>query len=141
MRTTVKIGLGTVAGAVGAGLLAFPAAQAADSDVFWKRDDDRADVVMTVDDDDDDDTNANTNNTNDATNTVNGDSNNTNNPAGDTSGVASNDSTNSRVTNISRDRDISQGDRTRDFTRDGGDKTRDTSRNATNDKSRNDTRG
>lgn len=136
MRTTVKIGLGTVAGAVGAGLLAFPAAQAADSDVFWKRDDDRADVVMTVDDDDDDDTNR----TNDATNTQNGDSNDTNNTAGDTSGVASNDNTNSRVTAISRDRDISQGDRTRDWTRDGGDKTRDTTANATNDKSRNDTR-
>lgn len=137
MRTTVKLGLGTIAGAVGAGLLAFPAAQAADSDVFWKRDDDRADVVSTVDDDDDDDTNR-TNG--DATNTVNGDSNNTNNTAGDTSGVASNDNTNSRVTGISRDRDISQGDRTRDWTRDGGDKTRDTTANATNDKSRNDTR-
>ncbi|CAB4738159.1 unannotated protein [freshwater metagenome] len=136
MRTTVKLGLGTIAGAVGAGLLAFPAAQAADSDVFWKRDDDRADVVSTVDDDDDDDTNR----TNDDTNTQNGDTNGTNNTAGDTSGVASNDNTNSRVTDISRDRDISQGDRTRDWTRDGGDETRDTTANATNDKSRNDTR-
>ncbi len=134
MRTTVKIGLGTVAGAVGAGLLAFPAAQAADSDVFWKRDDDRADVVMTVDDDDDDDTNDNTNNTNNTNNTDD-------NTGDDTSGVDSNDNTNSRVSAVSRDRDISQGDRTRDFTRDGGDKTRDTSRNSTNDKSRNDTRG
>lgn len=123
MRTTVKIGLGTVAGAVGAGLLAFPAAQASDSDVFWKRDDDRADVVMTVSDDDDDDTNDNTNSNDD-----------------DTSGVDSNDSTGSRVTGVSRDRDLSRGDKTRDWTRDGGDKTRDRSANQTNDKSRNDTR-
>lgn len=130
MRTTVKLGLGTIAGAVGAGILALPTAAVADSDdVFWKRDDDRADVVMTVDDRDDDDTN------DDDTNGTNG----TN--GSDTSGVDSNDNTNSRVSAVSRDRDVSQDDRTRDWTRDGGDKTLDQTANGTNDRSRNDTRG
>ena len=41
---------------------------------------------------------------------------------------------------MSRDRDISRGDKTRDWTRDGGDKTRDKTANNTNDRSRNDTR-
>ena len=52
----------------------------------------------------------------------------------------SNDGTNSRVTPVSRDKDRSRGDLTKDWTRDGGDRTRDWSRNTTNDKSRNDTR-
>jgi len=42
---------------------------------------------------------------------------------------------------VSRDRDLSRGDNTRDWTRDGkGDRTRDWSQNRTNDRSRNDTR-
>jgi len=41
---------------------------------------------------------------------------------------------------VSRDNDRSRGDRTKDWTRDGGDKTRDHSANQTNDGSRNDTR-
>ena len=42
---------------------------------------------------------------------------------------------------MSRDRDNSRGDKTRDWTRDGaGDKKRDWSANKTNDRSRNDTR-
>ena len=41
---------------------------------------------------------------------------------------------------MSRDRDQSRGDRTKDWTRDGGDRTRDFSQNRTNDGSRNDTR-
>lgn len=131
MRTTVKLGLGAVAGAVGAGILALPVAAVADSsDVFYKRDDDRADVVMSVEDRDDDDTNDGTNNTNNTANT-----------AGDTSGVDSNDATNSNVTAVSRDKDVSQDDLTRDWTRDGGDKTLDQTANQTNDRSRNDTRG
>jgi hypothetical protein len=44
------------------------------------------------------------------------------------------------MTGVSRDRDNSRRDLTKDWTRDGGDKTRDFSRNLTNDKSRNDTR-
>ncbi|MAY98108.1 hypothetical protein [uncultured Nocardioides sp.] len=140
MRTTVKLGLGTLAGAVGAGLLTLPSSAVAD-DSFWKREDDRTDVVMSVDDDDDDDTGKDTNTKN--TNTKNTkNTNNTNNTrdSRDTSGVDSRDGTNSRVTAVSRDRDRSRGDKTRDWTRDGGDRTRDRSANSTNDKSRNDTR-
>ncbi len=48
--------------------------------------------------------------------------------------------TNSRFTAVSRDRDRSRSDKTRDWTRDGGDRTRDWSANKTNDKSRADTR-
>jgi hypothetical protein len=58
-----------------------------------------------------------------------------------TSGENSKDGTNSAHTGVSKDRDRSRGDRTKDRTRDGaGGSTRDHSRNHTNDKSRNDTR-
>ena len=52
-----------------------------------------------------------------------------------------NDNTNSRFTAVSRDRDPSRSDKTRDWTRDGkGGLKRDWSANTTNDRSRNDTR-
>ena len=58
-----------------------------------------------------------------------------------TSGVNSNDGTNSRYTSVSRNRDRSRGDLTRDRTKDGpGGATRDRSAHHTNDRSRNDTR-
>jgi len=57
----------------------------------------------------------------------------------DASGV-SHDATNSRVTSVSRDRDISRGDLTQDVTMDGGDRTMDHTQNHTNDASRNDSR-
>lgn len=58
-----------------------------------------------------------------------------------TSGVDSNDRTNSRVTPVTRDRDRSRGDLTRDRTDDGpGPKKRDWTENKTNDRSRRDTR-
>ena len=41
---------------------------------------------------------------------------------------------------MSRDRDRSRGDKTRDWTKDGKGKRRDWSANKTNDRSRNDTR-
>ena len=50
------------------------------------------------------------------------------------------DNTRSNYTAVSRDRDISRADKTRDWTRDGGNKKRDWSANKTNDRSRNDTR-
>lgn len=53
----------------------------------------------------------------------------------------SRDKTNSRVTPVSRDRDKSRGDLTRDWTMDGGDRTRDWTANSTNDRSKHDTRG
>jgi hypothetical protein len=53
----------------------------------------------------------------------------------------SNDATNSVVSRVSRDRDHSRGDRTRDRTHDGaGSAKRDWSDNRTNDRSRNDSR-
>lgn len=60
---------------------------------------------------------------------------------GGTSGVNSNDGTNSRHTAVSRDRDRSRGDLTRDRTKDGpGASTRDRSAHNTNDRSKHDTR-
>ena len=114
-----------LAGAVGAGVLAWPAAAAFadDSDrdeLYVKRDEQTAEMVA-VDDDDDDDSN-------DDTNSNTGFS------------RATNDNTRSNFTKVSRDRDLSRSDKTKDRTRDGGDPTRDTSANQTNDKSRNDTR-
>jgi hypothetical protein len=84
-----------------------------------KREDDAAPLVTADDDDDDgDDTGGNTDRTG-----------------------KSRDRTNSRHTAVSRDRDRSRGDLTRDKTRDGkGGKKRDWSQNRTNDGSRNDTR-
>lgn len=59
---------------------------------------------------------------------------------GDASGD-SNDATGSRHTSVSRDRDRSVGDLTRDWTKDGsGDRKRDWSGGYTNDSTRNDTR-
>lgn len=58
---------------------------------------------------------------------------------GDTRG-RSRDRTNSIRTPVSRDRDLSRADKTRDWTVDGGEKTRDRTPNSTNDRSRHDTR-
>jgi len=119
-----------LAGLVGVGVLAWPASAvwAATDDVAYKRDEHSTDLVLAADDDDDDDTNArdtrsNTGNT------------------GTRKSRASNDNTRSNKTGVSRDRDRSRGDKTRDWTRDGGDPTRDRSGGHTNDRSRNDTRG
>jgi hypothetical protein len=61
--------------------------------------------------------------------------------SGFTSGVDSNDRTNSRHTAVTRDKDRSRGDLTRDRTKDGpGGPTRDHSRHQTNDRTRNDSR-
>ncbi|HET7689680.1 MAG TPA: hypothetical protein VFK41_04850 [Nocardioidaceae bacterium] len=130
MRKAPIIGL---AGLVGAGLLAAPVGHATttagDEQAYLKRDDQVSDLVLVADDDDDD-----TNDTNTGTNTGN-----TNTGTGTRSGDQ-NDATNSRVTRVSRDRDLSRSDKTRDWTRDGGSWTRDRSANLTNDRSRNDTR-
>lgn len=116
------------AGVLGVGALAVGSTAAADeSDPTAKREE-NVSVVLTADDDGDDDTNTgNTGGT--GTGSVNRDG----------SGV-SRDGTGSRYTGVSRDRDQSRGDRTKDWTRDGGDRTRDFSQNRTNDGSRNDTR-
>ncbi|MCY7397123.1 MAG: hypothetical protein LH468_13415 [Nocardioides sp.] len=123
MKRIISIGTLGVAGAVATGLLAFQGPSAFADDAAYKRDDDAAKVVMTVDDDDDDDTN------DDGMTQDTGNS------------VSANDGTNSRVTGVSRDRDLSRGDLTKDFTNDGpGNNNRDLSADHTNDNSRNDTR-
>ena len=89
-------------------------------EVAAKRNEADDELVLVSDDDDDDD----------------GDSN-----SGFTSGANSNDATGSGHTGVSRDGELSQGDKTRDWTRDGtANQTRDISRNATNDGSRHDSR-
>ena len=113
-----------LSGLVGVGVLAWPSvttAASADTDEVYKRDD-RITELALVADDDDDDTNDNTNDTNTG------------------ASRATNDNTRSNFTAVSRDRDLSRGDKTRDWTRDGGDRTRDRSAGQTNDRSRNDTR-
>ena len=109
-----------LAGTVGMGL---PAAALASSEEAYRAREEDVHVVSAVDDDDD----------------GHSDTGNTGNSG--TSGQDSNDATNSRHTGVSRDRDRSRGDLTRDRTKDGpGASTRDRSRHHTNDRSRNDTR-
>jgi len=110
-----------IAGLVTVGLLSLSNMSASAEDGYAKRDEDAVDLVL-MDDDDDDDTNDDTNS-------------NTGNSA------STNDNTASNFTGVSRDRDLSRSDKTRDWTRDGsGDRKRDWSGNKTNDRSRNDTR-
>jgi hypothetical protein len=128
-RSTLHLPAAAFAGLVTTGLLALPISSAfADDSVTLKRDDDGADLVLVADDDDGLDPAGATNTGGDNTRSR------------DTSGVNSNDGTNSRNTPVSRDRDRSRGDLTKDWTRDGGDRTRDHSKFKTNDRSRNDTR-
>ena len=134
MNRSLRLPATVFAGAVTTGLLALPisSAFAADS-VDAKRDDDGTELVVVADESDDDgfDGLAGT-----STNTGGDNTNNTNSGTGN-----SNDNTGSGKTGVSRDRDNSRGDKTKDWTRDGGDRTRDWSANKTNDRSRNDTRG
>jgi len=133
MRKLASIGSLTLAGTLTGALMAYavPSAFASDDPAF-KRNEDTPDVVTTVDDDDDDDSRAGRDDT--STN-GGGDNSSFNSGTGN-----SNDGTNSRETRVSRDRDLSRDDLTKDWTRDGGDRTRDHSQNRTNDRSRNDTR-
>ncbi len=132
MYTKLNIPAAAFAGLVTTGLLALPISSAfAGDDVAMKRQDGAPDLVLAADDDADDDLASNTGKSG-------GD---TNSRSRDTSGVNSNDGTGSGHSAVSRDRDKSRGDKTRDWTKDGkGDKTRDHSANKTNDRSRNDTR-
>ena len=129
MQGLYRAMIAAFAALLGFGLFATTATSASAHDVVANRDD-SATVLLSEDDDndDDDDDDADTNSDLGATD-VNTDA----------SGV-SNDATNSRVTGVTNDRDISQGDLTVDRTMDGGDPTRDFSQNHTNDASKNDTR-
>jgi hypothetical protein len=122
MRKLLPTALLGLAGLTAVGLVAMSSpVTASAADEAAKRDDDAPSLVLVADDDDDD--------THDDTDTDTGASRSTN------------DGTRSNFTAVSRDRDHSRGDKTRDWTRDGGDRTRDWSANKTNDRSRNDTRG
>ena len=149
----MRIARGSViglAGAVGAGVLAWPAAAAyADTEqVRAKRDEQAIELVAVSDDDEDtndDDTNdrASRDRASRDRDTRTRDTRTRDTRSRDTRSRTgnSNDATGSRHTAVSRDRDRSRGDKTRDWTRDGaGDRTRDRSAGHTNDKSRNDTR-
>lgn len=124
-----------LAGAVAVGLVgatgslssaADPATPGTDQAIV-KREDQVAELVLVSDDDDDD--------TNDADSGV------SNTTVGTGSSISRADGTNSRYTAVSRDRDLSRGDKTKDWTQDGpGGATRDLTPNLTNDQSRNDTR-
>ena len=83
---------------------AVAASDGSDADGVIARDEDFAGVLVVDDDDDGDDSGAGTD-TNGGTGSF-------------TSGVDSNDGTDSRVTPVSRDRDRSRGDLTRDRTKD-----------------------
>jgi hypothetical protein len=125
MKKLLPIGTLGLAGLVGAGLMTLPGSTVAANlgeDVATKREDNLTELVL-VDDDDDDDTNDN------SKSRFTG------------SSRSTRDNTRSNFTKVSRDRDISRSDKTKDWTRDGGSRTRDWSANRTNDRTRNDTRG
>ena len=129
MRKILPTTLLGVAGLTAFGLIGMSSPVIASApDEAAKRDDDAPSLVLVADDDDDD--------TNDDTATDETDS-----PSYTDQSRDTNDDTNSRVTGVSRDRDVSRADKTKDWTRDGGDMTRDNTANDTNDRSRNDTRG
>lgn len=129
-KALLPLGTLGLVGATSIGVLGLNASAAADeTDAYVKREDKATSLVLAADDDDDD------------TNTG-GDTGQS--PSGaDGTGTSRSraDGTSSRMTGVSRDRDLSSGDLTRDQTRDGGDLTRDLTPNLTNDRSRDDTRG
>ena len=134
MSKALRLSALAIVGATTTGLIGFTAPALADGGSIYKRFDDSGQVVTTVDRDDDDD--------DDDTNTDAGTNSDTNSHAGAGTGDSRSraDGTNSRVTAVSRDRDLSRADKTKDWTREGGTRTRDHSANQTNDRSRNDTR-
>lgn len=123
MRKLLPTALLGVTGVVTVGLFAMqaPNVSASVGDELAKREEDSAELVL-VDDDDDADSN-------DDTSRFTGYSRSTG------------DHTRSNFTRMSRDRDLSRSDKTRDWTYDGvGPKKRDWSGGRTNDSSRNDSR-
>lgn len=126
MKKLLPIGTLGLAGAVGIGLLALPGSTVATNlgdDPAAKREDNVTELVL-VDDDDDDTNDSNTRSKSRFTGFSR----------------STNDNTRSNFTRVSRDRDLSRSDKTRDWTRDGGSRTRDWTGKKTNDRSRNDTR-
>lgn len=154
MRRLLSLSTLGLASLVAVGLLSLQGGTVAADDLV-KRDEDTPDIVLTHGgDDDDDDTDAtdDATSTNSGTNSLEGDATgNTNSITTDNTGTntgtdtgdsnSTSDETGSRFTEVSRDRDLSRGDKTTDVTNDGpGRNNIDHSKNHTNDKSRNDTR-
>ena len=145
MKALMRTGIATLATSVGAGLVVVGVGAASasnDDQTYAKREDNVKEWIVTADDDDDDDNNR-LSGTNTRTRTRGGTHTRTRGThhSREDSG-RSGDNTGSRHTRMSRDRDHSRGDKSRDWTRDGkGGPTRDFSANLTNDGSRNDTRG
>jgi hypothetical protein len=143
MKALMRTGIATLATTVGAGLVVVGvgAANAGDNDqTYAKREDNVKEWIVSADDDDDGDDDYRLKGTNTNTNTGTGISRGTHHSREDSG--RSGDRTGSRHSRVSRDRDHSRGDKSRDWTRDGkGGATRDFSANMTNDRSRNDTRG
>ncbi|MCY7372079.1 MAG: hypothetical protein LH461_00005 [Spirochaetaceae bacterium] len=126
MQGLFRAMIAAFAALLGLGLFALTQSTSATADDVVAKRDDSSTVLLSHDDDDDDD---------------DGDDDADETGASSPSGTGvSNDGTGSRVTAVSRDRDISNDDLTKDMTMDGGDLTRDFSQNHTNDASRNDTR-
>lgn len=124
MKKLLPTSMVGLAGLVTLGLISLqnPTTSATIGDEFGKREDDVPELVL-VDDDDDD-----------------ADSNDTSRFTGYSR--STNDGTRSNFTRVSRDRDRSRSDKTRDKTHDGvGGLKRDWSGARTNDRSRNDSRG
>jgi hypothetical protein len=156
MKALMRTGIATLATSVGAGLVVMGVSAAnagGDDQAYAKREDSANAWVLSADDDDDgDDDGFRLSDTNTRTRTGGSDgthtrtrSHGTHTKIGTnhtrTNTGRSGDKTGSRYSGVSRDRDNSWGDRTRDWTRDGkGGATRDFSANLTNDNSRNDTR-
>lgn len=130
MQGLFRAMVGAFAVLLGFGLFATTATSASAHDLVANRDDSATVLLSEEDDDSDDDDGDDDTNSDLGATDVNTDA----------SGV-SNDGTNSRVTAMSRDRDMSKGDLTVDRTMDGGDPTIDLTQNHTNDGSRNDSRG
>jgi hypothetical protein len=143
MKAWTRTGIATLATSVAAGLVVVGvgAANANDDDqAYAKRDDHASEWVVVADDDDDGgDDDYGLKGTNTGTNT--GTNANTGTRHSREDSGRSGDRTGSNRTAVSRDRDHSWGDKSRDWTHDGpGGGTRDFSANLTNDHSRNDTR-
>ena len=131
-KALLPLGTLGLVGATSLGVLGLNASAAADeTDAYVKREDNATSLVLAADDDDD------------GTDTGTGGDTGQTRSGADGTGTSRRraDGTSSRVSAVSRDRDRSRGDLTRDWTQDGGDRTRDLTPNLTNDRSRNDTRG
>jgi hypothetical protein len=142
MKALMRTGIATLVTSVGAGLVVVGVGVASasnDDQTYAKREDNAKEWILTADDDDDGDDDNRLSGTNTNTNTGSRISRGTRHTR-ESSG-RSGDRTGSRHTRMSRDRDRSRGDKSRDFTRDGkGGPKRDFSANLTNDRSRNDSR-